>query len=76
MMLAADNIWGDASLSALPHKAAIKTGTPETGRGYNSTVIGFYPADEPEIAFAVVLEDSESAYELVRPLLEAWEENK
>ena len=73
MELAAANIWGEASLSGLPEKAAIKTGTPETGRGYNSTVIGFYPADKPEIAFAVVLEDSESAYELVRPLLEEWE---
>ena len=74
MKLAAANIWGDASLSSLPEKAAIKTGTPETGSGYNSTVIGFYPADDPEIAFSVVLEDSESAYEAVRPLLEEWEE--
>ncbi len=73
MELAADNIYGEASLSSLPRKAAIKTGTPETGHGYNSTVIGFYPTDKPEIAFAVVLEDSESAYELVRPLLEEWD---
>ena len=73
MIMAADNIWGEASLSALPYKAAIKTGTPETGSGYNSTVIGFYPADKPEIAFSIVLENSECSYELVRPLLEEWE---
>ena len=74
MEMAAGNIWGEYTLSSLPRKAAIKTGTPEAGQGYNSTVIGFYPADKPEIAFAVVLENSESAYEVVRPLIEEWEQ--
>ena len=73
MVLAADNIWGEDSLSSLPHKAAIKTGTPEAGSGYNSTVIGFYPAQKPEIAFSIVLESSEDSKSLIRPLLEEWE---
>ncbi|MBO6140739.1 MAG: penicillin-binding protein 2 [Ruminococcus sp.] len=76
MIMAADNIYGESSLYSLPHKAAIKTGTPETGSGYNSTVIGYYPADKPEIAFAIVLENSESAYTLVRPLLTEWEKER
>lgn len=69
MVMAADNIWGEYSLKGLEHQAAIKTGTPENGHGYNSAVIGFYPADEPQVAFAVMLEDSESAYTLVKALL-------
>lgn len=72
MIMAADNIWGEDSLYSLPEKTAIKTGTPETGSGYNSTVIGFYPADKPEIAFSIVLENSENSKSLIRPLLEEW----
>lgn len=71
MKMAAENIWGEYSLSGLKYKAAIKTGTPENGHGYNSAVIGFYPADDPQVAFSIMLEDSESAYTLVRGLLEA-----
>lgn len=70
MILAADNIYGEDSLASLPEKTAIKTGTPESGSGYDSTVIGFYPADDPKIAFSVVLEDSEQAKSLIKGIIE------
>ncbi|MBR1383560.1 MAG: hypothetical protein IJ555_07110, partial [Ruminococcus sp.] len=72
MIMAANNIWGEDSLASLPEKAAIKTGTPETGSGFDSTVIGFYPADDPEIAFSVVLEDSEQSKSLIKGIIEAY----
>lgn len=40
----------------LPYNVAIKTGTAETGDGYyTSTVMGYYPAENPEIAFGLSL---------------------
>ena len=47
------------SLSDLGFDVAIKTGTPQTGRNLNeqnSFFIGFAPANDPEIAFAGVIE--------------------
>ena len=72
MIMAANNIWGEDSLARLPEKPAIKSGTPETGSGFDSTVIGFYPADDPEIAFSVVLEDSEQSKSLIKGIIEAY----
>lgn len=62
------------SMAALPKKAAIKTGTPQAGNKatQNSTVVGFYPADDPEIAFAVVIENGEYAKYTVRKIIEAY----
>lgn len=62
------------STSALPGKVAVKTGTPQAGNKatQNSTVVGFYPADNPEIAFAVVIENGEYAKYTVRKIIEAY----
>ena len=39
---------------------ATKTGTPQTSSSvYNSAVIGFYPVDEPEIAYGILMEKAE-----------------
>lgn len=62
------------SLEALPCPAAIKTGTPQASNKatQNSTVVGFYPADNPEIAFSVVIENGEYSKYLVRKIIEAY----
>lgn len=62
------------STAALPGKVAIKTGTPQASNKatQNSTVVGFYPADDPEIAFAVVIEGGEYAKYTVRKIIEAY----
>ena len=88
MILAAENTPSDTyyvtneqaafeaqfSMDALPEKAAIKTGTPQASNKatQNSTVVGFYPADDPEIAFAVVIENGEYAKYTVRKIIEAY----
>ena len=67
--------YGDYALSQLPSPCAIKTGTPQSPRGYDSAVLGFYPADDPQIAFAIMLEGGANAkhavYELVRAALDS-----
>ncbi len=62
------------SLEALPYPAAIKTGTPQASNKatQNSTVVGFYPADDPEIAFSAVIENGEYSKYLVRKIIEAY----
>lgn len=55
---------------------ALKTGTPQTdltGERTNSVVVGFYPAENPEIAFAFLLEDGKSSVRMVNPLIQAYE---
>ena len=66
--------YGEYALSQLDKPAAIKTGTPQSPRGYDSAVIGFYPADDPEIAFAVMLEGGANAKHTVYELIKAYEE--
>ena len=68
--------YGDYALSQLEHPCAVKTGTPQSPRGYDSAVIGFYPADRPEIAFAVMLEGGANAKHAVYELCKAFEDNK
>lgn len=62
------------SLKTLPYPVAIKTGTPQASNKatQNSTVVGFYPADDPEIAFSVVIENGEYSKYLVRKIIEAY----
>lgn len=58
---------------ALPYPVALKTGTPQlTETKYNSTAIGYYPADNPEIAFAMVVEDGWNAKMMVKKIIEAY----
>ena len=62
------------AMEALPYPAAIKTGTPQASNKatQNSTAVGFYPADDPEIAFAIVIENGEYSKYLVRKIIEAY----
>jgi penicillin-binding protein 2 len=57
---------------------AIKTGTPQTSNSkrFNSAVIGFAPADNPEIAFAIMIEDGSSSNHLVKPIIDAYNLSK
>ncbi len=57
----------------LPYNVAIKTGTAETGDGYyTSTVMGYYPAEDPEIAFGIILEKGEYSRYMVRNVIDAY----
>jgi penicillin-binding protein 2 len=65
------------SLADLGYDVAIKTGTPEQGsRVQDSFFIGFAPADDPEIAFAGVVEGGEYSKYMIRSILEAYESYK
>ncbi len=61
-------------LNVLPEKTAIKTGTPQAYNKatQNSTAVGFYPADDPEIAFAIVVENGEYSKYMVRKIIDAY----
>ncbi len=58
----------------LPYSVAIKTGTPEadSAGNYNSTVMGYYPAEDPQIAFGVVLEKGEYSRYMVRNIIDCY----
>lgn len=52
---------------------ATKTGTPQTSSTtYNSVIIGFYPADDPEIAFGIVMEKGEFSRHIAANLISAY----
>lgn len=68
-------IYGGTNLvfDYLPDNVAIKTGTPEIGGGkYNSTVMGFYPAHDPQIAFGIVLEEADFSRYMIRNIIDAY----
>ena len=57
----------------LPDLPAYKTGTPEVGgKRYNSAVLGYYPLNNPKIAFAVILEGGEFSTRAVRNVIDAY----
>lgn len=51
-----------------------KTGTPEViaMTKFNSTIVGFYPADNPEIAFGVCMENSEYSRHIACNIISAY----
>jgi penicillin-binding protein 2 len=61
-------------LSELPEAAAIKTGTPQmtSSEDTGSAFIGFYPADDPQIAFAGFVEHGEWSKLMIRQFIEAY----
>ena len=64
------NLW---NFDYLPYSVAIKTGTAETGDGYyTSTVMGYYPAEDPQIAFGIILEKGEYSRYMVRNIIDAY----
>lgn len=76
-MIAASNtnFPSQYSLSNLGFDVAIKTGTPQAGGGrvQDSFFIGYAPADDPEIAFAGVIEGGEYAKYMIRSIIQAYE---
>ena len=61
-------------LSELPEQAAIKTGTPQmtSAEDTGSSFIGFYPSDDPVIAFSGFVEHGEYSKFMIRQFIEAY----
>lgn len=52
---------------------AIKTGSPQVSSNvFNGTIVGYYPADNPEIAFGILLEEGEVAKYMVANIIKAY----
>lgn len=61
--------------AGLPGQVAIKTGTAEEdsiGKYYTSTVMGYYPADDPQIAFGIILGKGEYSRYTIRNIIDAY----
>lgn len=61
--------------TGLPGKVAIKTGTAEEdsiGKYYTSTVMGYYPADDPQIAFGIILGKADYSRYTIRNVIDAY----
>lgn len=76
MIAASHNMPVKYSLSNLGFDVAIKTGTPQVGDNneQNSFFIGYAPADDPEIAFAGVIEGGEYSKYMIRDIILAYQE--
>ncbi len=77
MVDASKNMPAQYSISDLGFDVAIKTGTPQVGadtNDQNSFFIGFAPADNPEVAFAGVIEHGEYSKYMIRDILLAYQE--
>ena len=59
-------------LNNLGFDVALKTGTPQSPRGTDTFVIGYAPADDPEIAFCAMIEGGKYAKYLVRGILDDY----
>lgn len=61
-------------LTDLPEEAAIKTGTPQmtSAEDTGSAFIGFYPADDPVIAFSGFVEHGEYSKFMIKQIIEAY----
>ncbi|MBD5146624.1 MAG: hypothetical protein HDT21_12055 [Ruminococcus sp.] len=61
-------------LTDLPEATAIKTGTPQvtSAEDTSSAFIGFYPADDPRIAFSGMVEHGEYSKFMIRQIIEAY----
>lgn len=76
MIAASHNMPAKYSISNLGFDVAIKTGTPQVGEHgeQNSFFIGYAPADNPEVAFAGVIEGGEYSKYMIRDILLAYQE--
>lgn len=74
MILASQNTPnGEYSLNGLGYDVAIKTGTPQQdSRVQDSVFIGFAPADDPQIAFAGIIEGGEYSKYMIRKIIDAY----
>lgn len=66
--------YTDYLLSDLPEEAAIKTGTPQmtSAEDTGSAFIGFYPADNPQIAFSGFVEHGEYSKFMITQIIQAY----
>ena len=72
-----NNFPAKYSLSDLGFDVAIKTGTPQTGKDLeeqSSFFIGFAPANDPEVAFAGIIEGGEYSKYMIRDLILGYQE--
>lgn len=71
---AVKDYYTDYRLSELPQQAAIKTGTPQmtSAEDTGSSFIGFYPSDDPVIAFSGFIEHGEYSKFMIRQFIEAY----
>lgn len=78
MIDASRNVPAPYGLTGFGFDVAIKTGTPQTDINdktkQNSVFIGFAPANDPQIAFAGVIEGGEYSKYMVRDIIDAYEE--
>ncbi|MCH5203324.1 MAG: hypothetical protein J1F03_01185 [Oscillospiraceae bacterium] len=52
---------------------AIKTGSPQVAENvFNGAIVGFYPAENPEIAIGILLEEGELAKYMVANIIKAY----
>ncbi len=71
---ASSSMPAEYTLTGLGFDVAIKTGTPQSPRGTDSFVIGYAPANDPEVAFCVAIEGGKNAKYMVRQILEQYAE--
>lgn len=67
-----EGVW---IFEGLPDDIAIKTGTAEEdsiGKYYTSTVMGYYPAHDPQIAFGVILGKADYSRYSLRNIIDAY----
>ncbi len=69
--------YTDYLLTKLPKAVAIKTGTPQmtSSEDTGSAFIGFYPADNPEIAFSGFIEHGEYSKFMIKQIIDAYYDN-
>ena len=60
------------------YSVAMKTGSPQTSsvERINSDFIGFYPAEDPEIAISCIMVDADGSSSMMVEILQAYEEAK
>lgn len=77
MILAStNNMPEEYSLENLGYSVAIKTGTPQVeSRVQDSVFIGYAPANDPQIAFAGVIEGGEYSKYMIRDILELYDDH-
>ncbi len=75
IMASTNNMPAEYSLENLGYSVAIKTGTPQhESRVQDSVFIGYAPADDPQIAFAGIIEGGEYSKYMIRSILQLYEE--
>ncbi len=83
MLMVTDTLWtsikGEGYYNVFDYigvgsgNVATKTGSPQTSVDrFNSAFIGYYPADDPEIAFGIIIEDSARAWGLGSNIVNAY----